>query len=562
MYKSQTREIRNRKYRRSVGVPIVLLGAALALAACGSGSSSSTSTAKTSSTGLKPKAGGTLNVELAESPDGLDPDHVPAAVDARVMRQMYANLVAQSKSGNYVPWLATSWSSNANASSWTFNLRKGVTFQDGTAFNAAAVCFNLNRIVNPAEQSEYAISLLGPYKSCDPVSTYKVVVNFKSGYEPFLEALSEPFLGMVSPTAATKGGTNFNLNPIGGGSGPFKFVKWIQNDYIELKAWSGYDWPPAGSKHTGPAYVKTLYFRIVPEVATRVGSVVSGEFNAAETILPAEYSSLKANKALKVYDIPESGAPYQLFFNTQKSPWNNLQMRLAVRDAVNVPAMLKSLYFGVESQAWGPLASNTPYFDSALVNSWKFDPAKANAILSAQGWKMTSSGYREKNGQVLTINKNDFTPDRTFRQQIATFLTSELKNVGIKVNLSYLTTTPGVAAIEKGTYDMAGLSLVNGGPNVMYSEYDSAFLPTPTAFGFNIGRVNNPKMDSLLQTAQATTNSSTLKSLYDQAQQLVMSNVWSIPIYNSHYTFLTSSNVHGITFSVRGYPSFYSAWIS
>jgi ABC-type transport system substrate-binding protein len=196
------------------------------------------------------------------------------------------------------------------------------------------------------------------------------------------------------------------------------------------------------------------------------------------------------------------------------------------------------------------------------VNSCNYYPAKNNAFLTAQGWKMTSSGYREKNGQILTIDKKDFTPDRTFRQQIGTFLTSELKAVGIKVNRTYLTTTPFVASIEKGTYDMSGLSLVNGGPNVMYSEYDSAFLPTPTAFGFNTGRVNNSQMNSLLQSAQATTSPTTLKSLYDQAQQLAMKNVWSIPIYNSHYTFVTSKTVHDVTFSVRGYPSFYSAWIS
>lgn len=338
------------------------------------------------------------------------------------MRQMFANLVSQTPSGTYVPWLAKSWTVNSDATLWTFDLRTGVTFQDGAPFNASAVCYNLNRIVSPAEASQYAISLLGPYKSCVALSTYKVQVTFSHGYEPFLEALSEPFLGMVSPRAAAAAGeANFSLAPVGGGSGPFEFVKWVQNGYLELKAWPGYHWPPAGSSHTGPAYLSKLIFDIVPQASTRVGAVESGQYNAAETILPSVYSSVKSNPSLRAYDIPESGAPYQLFFNTAKAPWNSLQMRAAVRDSIDVPAIISSLYNNVESQAWGPLASNTPYFDKRLVHSFSYNPARANAIFNSLGWKMTSSGYRMKNGQVLTLEKNDFTPDRTSRQEVATF---------------------------------------------------------------------------------------------------------------------------------------------
>jgi peptide/nickel transport system substrate-binding protein len=550
-----------RPARRTSRVAIfgaVLTAAAMILAAC-AGSSGGSGSAAASGT---PKAGGTLTVELASSPDGLDPDRVGTHAAEEVTNQMYADLVSQSPTGAYVPWLATSWSSNADASVWTLNLRHGVTFQDGTPFNAAAVCFNFDRAVSPSEQSEGAGILLAPMKSCTAVSTYQVKVTFTQGYEPFLNALTTPLLGMVSPTAVKKEGANFNLDPVDGGSGPFEFVKWIQNDQIQLKAWPGFKTPPAGASHTGAAYLSKLTFNIVPETSVRIGAVVSKQFDAAETILPAEYASLKKNPALHVYDVNEAAATYQLAFNTAKAPWNSLQMRQAVQAAINVPQLLQAIYFGTEKQAWSTIAPNIQYYDSSLRNSWKYDAAKAGTLLDGLGWKLGPAGYREKNGQTLTLQDIDVSPDANSNQQVDVFLQQQLKSVGIKVAISDMTQAQEDSAIQAGNYDIVGTSLGLSSPNVMNFLFNSAFIPSAKSFGFDWAQVNSSQLDSLLAQGQSTTDQSQLKSIYAKAQQMVASNVWTIPLYVTAYTFVAAADVQGISFEFAAYPDFYSTWLS
>jgi peptide/nickel transport system substrate-binding protein len=542
---------------RRAAVLALLSVTALLLAACGSGSASSSGG---SSGG--PKQGGTLTVALDGNPDGLDPGFVATHVAEEVTNQMYAELVSQSPSGTYVPWLATSWSSNANASVWTLNLRHGVKFQDGAPFNAAAVCFNLDRAVSPALGSHGAGIILAPLKSCTEDGNYKVTVTFSQGYEPFLNVLSTPLLGMVSPAAVKAEGKNFNLTPVDGGSGPFEFVKWVQNSQIQLKRWPGYKWPPAGSTHTGEAYLSGITFDIVPETSVRMGAITSDQYDAAESMLPSTYTSMKQNTALRTYVVNEAAASYQLSFNTAKAPWNTLQMREAVRDAIDIPSMLQSIYFGTEHQAWSTLAPNVQFYDSSLDNSWKFDPSESKKLLQQLGWTAGPGGYLQKQGQTLTLSLIDISPDTNSDQECDTVLQQQLKAVGIKVTITDFTQTQEQDEVAQGNYSLVGITLGLSSPNVLNFLYNSAFVPTTKSFGFDWSQVKNTQMDTLLAQGEATTSNSSLTSIYRSIQQLIATNVWSIPLYVPTYTFVTQSSVHGVTFEYAGYPNFYATWMS
>jgi len=217
--------------RRSVRASVLAVIGVLALAACsGSGSG-----AAASSSNKTPVNGGSATFAVDSIFTGFDPNVTPAAQDARVLRQVFDSLLYLDKSGHVQPWLATKWGVSQDGLTYTFTLRSDVKFQDGTPFNGAAVCFNLNRIKAPATASVYAIGLIGPYASCQAPNTTTAVVTLATPYAPFLNNLTSPFMGINSPTAAAaKAPADYTLAPIG--SGPFKITKYTPGDRSRWRA--------------------------------------------------------------------------------------------------------------------------------------------------------------------------------------------------------------------------------------------------------------------------------------------------------------------------------------
>jgi peptide/nickel transport system substrate-binding protein len=281
-------------------------------------------------------------------------------------------------------------------------------------------------------------------------SPYSVTVNFSAPYPGFLEAASQAFLGIVSPTAAAKEGTvGFGSHPVG--SGPFEITSNVADQSITEVRNPAYSWGPADINHQGPACLSKIVFTEVPSESTRAGQLEHGQVDAAETILPPDYTTVDADSSLRLYDVPGAGADYQYEINTQQAPWNNAQLRIALRDAINLPAILKAVYQGEYIQAWGPIMPNTAFYDPAVANSWSYNPTLANSILTKAGWVLGSDGYRHKDGQTLSISFAGTSPDRELRQEVATYIQAYLKAVGIDETITNFTGTQAITAGESAS---------------------------------------------------------------------------------------------------------------
>jgi peptide/nickel transport system substrate-binding protein len=558
----------------TVAVAVVLAGCS---SSSGSGSGSGSSQTQTkqqaaSSSGANPAvdqevagcpvSGGTLTVDLDEQvlPD-LDPSYTPEAVAYRVIRGVFDSLVYEGSNGTFYPWLASSWTVNSSDTSYTFTIRKGVTFSDGTPLNAASVKYTFDRIESPAEGSLFAIALLGPYQDSVVNSPDSVTVNFKAPYPGFLEAASQAFLGIVDPTAAQREGTvGFGEHPVG--SGPFEITSNVADQSITEVRNPHYDWGPAGLTHQGPACLSQITFTEVPQESTRVGELEHSQVDAAETILAPDYQSVRSDPSLKLYVVPGAGADYQYLINTQQYPWNNTQMRIALRDSINISQTLAAVYQGEYTRAWGPIMPDTADYNPAVQNSWSYDPGLAASILSKQGWQLGSDGYRHKDGQTLTISFAGSAPDRELRQEVSVYVQAYLKAVGIDMTITNLSGSSAIAVEESGKFGMTATSFITASPSILYDFFDSALIPSGTKSGENLSRLDSPQVDNWLATAETSSSPATQATYWGDVQQYVVQNAVTIPIELEPFILATSSSVNGLAFDRRDYPMYYGVWLS
>ncbi len=539
--------------------PVAATGAALALmlSACGDGGSDATDPSGTAGTST---SGGEVVYAIDTPITSLDPNVTGAAQEARIIRQFTDSLVTLDD-GTIGPWLATSWETSEDGRTYTFGLRDGVTFSDGTAFDAAAVCFNFDRIADPATGSLAAVGLIGPYESCEATDALTAVVTLSAPFVPFLNNMSSSFMGMVSPTAVQElGAAAFALAPVG--TGPFVVESYVPNDRVVLTANPDYDWAPDTAGHDGTAYLDTVTFQIISDATVRMGSLRSESVDIVGIVPETEIAAVQSDTSLQFISQSAPGASTQLFFNQESGPLADKAVREAVRSAIDFDGAVTALYFGAFDRAWGPLTPATTGYDPAVEDSFAYDPDEAADLLDSAGWKTGSDGIREKDGERLTLRYIDQDPNREKRQDYAEFIRQNLADVGIEVELAFEANAPLTEDRTTGSYDLATLSYGSIDPNILSMLYSSTAIPTATSTGFNLGRFSDPEMDALLTAGQAETDLDARLDIYSQIQQRVIDEVDSVGLYVPAYTVAASTAVTGLTFGADGYPILYDVSVA
>ncbi len=540
------RQIRGRIERTIVALLAVALLAGSAIGGAGG----------TAAQEGSPQSGGTLIIGSAVEPQCLDPQISPQDATNMLTRNVVDSLVAQQPDGTFAPWLATSYEVSDDVTQFTFHLRKDVKFSDGTPFNADAVKYNFDHVADPATKSQYAISLLGPYKSTDVIDEYTARVSFTEGFAPFLQAISQPFLGMESPTALAK--NQPCSAPIG--SGPFIISKVEPQQGVTLTRNPDYTWAPETAGHSGPAYLDTLEFRWIPDNAVRSGSAASGQVDVADTIDPKDVGDL-TGQGLNLTKADAPGAPYQLYINVSNAPWNDVRVRQAFLYSLDIDGIVNALYFGQYKRAWVPIAPSTFAYDPKVEGSWKQDLDKANALLDEAGW-VKKGDFREKDGKRLVARWPYAGGTREQRDAVGQLIKEQAKAVGIDVDIQAVGVGPYLEAAQNNQYDIGDFSFVRSSPDVLRSLFDSTNRVTKEQIRQNWSQLQNDQIDSWVRQAAQTLDPAKRTELYANVQEWVVQNAVVVPIYVPADLVVSATKVHGITMDPQAYPVYYDAWIN
>lgn len=493
---------------------VLLLACLFILSACGGNSSPNT-------TSNQPKKGGNLSVGLIAEPTVLDPLTSVTLYDNDIMANMYDTLFKYDVHNTIQPELVSSYN-YTSPTVLNLTLRSGVTFHDGTPFNADAVVFNMNRFLNDKASPRYTDVV--NIASVQKVGDLQVRILLKQPFAPLFNVLTGAVGMMLSPTAIRKLGSKLGQAPIGVGSGPFMFVEWIKGDHLLLKANPNY-WK-TDAHGTRLPYLQTIRYRTITNGTVMYNNLETAQIQVASNIDPNEVALAKSNSALIYRQIASPGFG-SLFIDNGASPMNNVHVRRAIAWAINRPEIVNHVFQGVGLVAKGPLSPASWAYDKNLT-SYTYDPSKAKAELAQAGLTSVSFTLLIASGNPTTL-------------QEAQFIQSELQLANIHITIKQETFTAEVTDVQTFNYQAAILGWTGS------LDPDGSMYPLFTSTGgFNYTKYSNARVDTLLNQARTVTNQAQRISDYQQAQQFIMQD--------SPYIFINYPAVYqATTASVKNY---------
>jgi peptide/nickel transport system substrate-binding protein len=480
---------------RGIRFGVFALFALVALVGCGGGGAPQSNTPPD-----------TLYVALEAEPPELDPNLSSAYVDRQVMASLYDKLVDIDENGEIVPMLAKSYEVSDDDLVYTFHLRDGIKFHDGTEFNAEAVKYNLERY---QEEDSVRSTEVEPIESVEAVDEYTVRVTLSEPFAPFLAILTDRAGIMASPKAIEENNGRISKDPIG--TGPFKFVERVRGDHITVEKNPDY-W------REGLPKIDKIEYRGIEDENVQYQNLQSGELDIIDQIPVVEFKELQESGD---YDVSiEPGLGFQgIYLNVTQPPFDNKQLRQAVYRLVDRDAIVKAVLRDV-----GGEAGNSPFSEQSWAYSEQSDSYPERSVEEA---KTLLEEAGKPDGFSFSL-KTDPSP---INQQIGQVIQSNLKPAGIDVKL------------EQEEFGTLLDDSTNGNFQALFLGWSGRIDPdlniydfTVTNGDFNSSGYSNPEADKLLNEARTTSDRDRRKELYGQVMQILHEDVPYVYLYHNNQT--------------------------
>ena len=508
---------------------LALCGALLLSACGGSGDGGSSS-------GNEGSSSQSTDVVAAVSLDftTMDPVDTSDTLSGGIQRLIMDGLFGFDDKMGQIPMLATGYTANDDATEYVITLREGISFSDGTPWDAAAAKANLDKLGDKTRGLKRTSLLSNILKSVEVTGDYEVTVTLTQPFGAFIATLAHPACVMMSPKVLEAGDDQCRVNPVG--TGQYKFVEWEQGDHLTIQLnpdWWGYE---AGIADKDAGF-KSIKFQVVTENATRVSMLQSGDAQFIWPVPTESFATLEADSSLNVF-AEEGIVVYYLTMNTQKTPFTDIRVRQAFNYAIDKDAYISVIMNGLGSKATsiiGPAVAgykgNEPY---------PYDVDKAKELLKEAGYE---------NGFEITM----YYSSNTTNEKAAQFMQQQLEKVGVTLKLVGQESAITNALIQDCTKpgSEAEVDVYRTGWSPSTGDADWGLRPLlhsesePPA-NYNMSYFENDEFDRLVYAALETADQNARNDYYAQAQDIVWAELPIVPLANSYNTWATSNKLSNV----------------
>lgn len=500
------------------------------LAACGGGGTGGAGGASDT-----PQMGGDLVMARSSEATSLLPSVPTDNTAIWIIEEIYDTLAIPSQDGKTVkPSLATKWEQSDDKLSWTFHLRKDAKFINGDPVTSADVKFSIEQNQKPEAPFAFINQII---TKMDTPDDNTIVFHTKEPWAPLPADMALYANSIVPKDYAGMSPEEFGKKPIG--SGPFKFESWTRGSSLKIVKNPDY-W------RKGTPYLDSVTFTVVPDSNTRATQLASGQIQINEYPAYSSIASLKKQPNVKVSTFPSSEVDY-LGMNNSRKPFDDLNVRKAISQAIDKEAIRKAVLYGHGEIASAYLSPVT-WAHNDKIQSPKFDLAAAKASLAKS---------KVPNGFTTTITVPSGDQDLASEAQL---VQSSLGKIGIKVKIKKLDPAALTTAKKTGNYDLAfGLyttDIVDPDEIARFAGSDSGGVHAVYTW------FKHPEMEKLADTASSASEQSTRKEAYDRMQEIVAEQVPFIPLFYAPGVYSYSTKVNDFHPGGTGNYFLENAWLS
>ncbi len=490
---------------RTLLTGIALVGA-LSITACSTGSGVDLGDSGGAATGA------VLNAAIAGEPDQLDPHKTTSYFSFEVLENVFDTLVAPDENLEMQPALAESWDLSDDQLTWTFHLRDGVTFHDGSDFTSADVAYSFNRIIDEELANAWRLSAITDITTPDD-ATVEITVAQPT---PNLLSSLGGFKGMSIVEEANVESGDITTKPIG--TGPFSLSSYSPGESIELAANENY-WGGAPS-------IGGITFSFLSEGNTAIAALKSGEIQWTDSIPTQQLEQLQSDDGLEIGLEPSTDYWY-LALNEKKAPYDDVRVRQAIAFAIDRDAIAQVTSYGTAEVNQLAIPSQSAWFTE--YDEYSTDIDRAKQLLADAG----------VDGSSLTMDllaSSDYPETVTAAQVIA----DNLKPLGIEVSIRQPDFATWLDEQNNGNFDMLMMAwLGNIDPDDFY------YAQHHTDGASNAQGYSNPEVDKLLDAGRVETDTDARKQIYDEAATMIADDASYIYLYNPSVIQAWSPSVEG-----------------